>query len=58
MNAENIKFDYTLTFKLEKGDDGKEYMKTINSKLLLDPEVTHYDLTNLFNGDKVLGKTS
>lgn len=51
----DISYDYFYTFDLVKGDDGKEYIKTKESMLKLDPKLTYYDFQNLFNGDPVLG---
>lgn len=53
---EGVKFDYNMEFDKNKGGDGKEYIKTKSSKLDLSPDVTHYKLDNLFNGDAKLGK--
>lgn len=45
-----------MEYDLVKKDDGKDYVKVKTSVLEIDPEITHYYLANLFNGDKRLGK--
>ena len=38
-----------------KEKDGEIYMDVSHMKLKIEPERMHFELTNLFNGDKALG---
>lgn len=47
---------YKTDFDLKKGKDGKEYIKLKNPKIDFKAKSFKIKLTNLFNGDKTLGK--
>lgn len=55
--SENIQIVFNIDYENEKGDDDKEYV--VPKKLHFDFEVrdnANFQLTNLFNGNKELGK--
>lgn len=52
----NVKFKFIYDFNLVN-EGGSEYMRTKDTKLIFEPDVTTYDLENLFNGDERLGIT-
>lgn len=54
ISLENVKLKYDVYYELIK-KNGKEHMKLKNPKLEIDTSGMTFKLTNLFNGDKLLG---
>lgn len=52
----DLKLTYKVDFDLHKGKGNKEYVQLKNPKLDFKAEKFRVHLTNLFNGDKTLGK--
>jgi len=50
-NRLTYSYDFTITEK-----DGVKYHVTTNAKAMVEPSDARYNLTNLFNGDRLLGK--
>jgi Haemolymph juvenile hormone binding protein (JHBP). len=56
--AEKVGANYTYDWDIKKKKDGKEYVTVTKSKLLFEPEKLTIQLDNLFNGNKLLGKST
>ncbi|RZC34513.1 takeout-like [Asbolus verrucosus] len=55
ITLDNIK--EVLTFNLEEYEKkNKKFFKVVGSKLVMEPGLIHFQLDNLFDGDKVLGE--
>ena len=52
-----VKADYILNWEIKKKKDGKEYVVPVNSKLNFEPENFRIHLENLFNGNRLLGRS-
>lgn len=52
---DDASFEYTLDYDLIKRTDEKEYMDNLQAKVTFKVSRPHYQLDNLFNGNKELG---
>lgn len=56
-SADDLTITYKYDWTLIKKGNGKHYMNFTNSDLKFDNGRAHFKLDNLFNGDKLLGRS-